>query len=236
LGSGFLTCEEAYLFGKLADLLGAANRVVPVDVGPERTIPNLKGGITGREAAPNRRGAELAGLAPRDGALTAEELLLGDGASRCGALIVCDSDFSNVAHSAETVERLRRAKLLVVFGWADTPLAKAADIFLPVSHHGEKDGTFVNVEWRLQRFQRAFPPPGQVRPAVEVLSDLLSRFDAGWANLSAGAVFDRLAAELPAFAGLSWHGVPATGAALHVPEAHPRLADAAAETAREASQ
>jgi NADH-quinone oxidoreductase subunit G len=232
LGSGFLTCEEAYLFAKLADVVGAASRVVPVDVGPERTIPNLKGGITGREAAPNRRGAELAGLAGGN----SDDLLLGDGASRCSAVIVCDSDFSSVAHSEETVERLRRAKLLIVFGWADTPLAKAADIVLPVGHHGEKDGTFVNVEWRVQRFQRAFPPPGQVRAAVDVLADLLSRFDAGWANLSVAAVFDRLASEVPAFSGLSWHALPATGAALHVSDAAPHLPDSAAETAMEASQ
>jgi NADH-quinone oxidoreductase subunit G len=237
LGSGFLSCEEAYLFSRLADLVGSADRVVPVDLGPERTIPNLKGGITGREAAPNRRGAELAGLAAGEGAtLSSDDLLLGEGASRCSALIVCDSDFSILAHSAETVERLRRAKLLVVFGWADTPLAQAADIVLPVAHHGEKDGTFVNVEWRVQKFQRAFPPPGQVRGTVEVLGDLLSRFEAGWANLSAGAVFDRLAAEVPAFAGLSWHDLPATGATLNVPGTHTRIPDAAAETVMEASQ
>jgi NADH-quinone oxidoreductase subunit G len=231
LGSGFLTCEEAYLFGKLADTLGSANRSVPVDIGPERTIPNLKGGITGKEAAPNRRGAELAGLAGQ-----AENLLQGDGASKCSALIVCDSDFGAAAHDPETVERLRRAKLLVVFGWADTPLAQAADIVLPVGHHGEKDGTFVNVEWRVQKFQRAFPPPGQVRSGVEVLTDLLSRFEAGWSGLSIGAVFDRLASEVPAFAGLSWHHLPATGAALHVAKAAPHLPDEAAETAMEASQ
>jgi len=243
LGSGFLSCEEAYLFAKLADAVGSTNRAVPVDFGPERTIPNLKGGITGREAAPNRRGAELAGLAglaEEVGALTADELLLGEGASRCAALIVCDSDFGAAAWSPETVERLRRAKLLVVFGWADSPLAQAADIALPVAHHGEKDGTFVNVEWRVQRFQRAFPPPGQARPAVEVLGDLLSRFEAGWtAKISAGtagAVFDRLAAEVPAFAGLSWHGLPATGAELHVPGAHAGMSDQAAEKAPEASQ
>jgi NADH-quinone oxidoreductase subunit G len=57
LGSPFLTCEEAYQFGKLADLLGSPHRSVPVDLGPEWKIPNLKGGIAGREAAPNRRGA-----------------------------------------------------------------------------------------------------------------------------------------------------------------------------------
>jgi NADH-quinone oxidoreductase subunit G len=237
LGSGFLTCEEAYLFGQLAGAVGSPHRSVPVDVGPEWTIPRFqRPPISGREQAPNRRGAELAGLAPGEGtAMTSDDLLLGDGASRCAVLVVTDSDFSKVAYSPETVQKLRQAKFLVVFGWADSPLAQAADVVLPVAHHGEKDGTFVNVEWRVQRFARAFPPPGQVRAAVEVLGDLLSRFDAGWANLSPGAVFDKLAGELPAFAGLHWHGLPATGAALNVPGATHKISDQAAEAASEAS-
>ena len=234
LGSGFLTCEEAYLFAKLADAAGAAHRSVPVDVGPEWTIPrHQRPPIKGREQAPNRRGAELAGLSGN-----AEDLLQGDAAADCAVLIVCDSDFSKAAYSPETVARLRQAKFLVVFGWADSPLAQAADVALPVAHHGEKDGTFVNVEWRVQRFQRAFPPPGQTRAAVEVLGDLLSRFDAAWANPSPGKVFDRLAGELPAFAGLHWHDLPATGAALSVEGAPHRLSDQsdqAAEAASEAS-
>jgi NADH-quinone oxidoreductase subunit G len=228
LGSGFLTTEEAYLFARLADAAGTPHRSVAVELGPERHIPNLQGGVTGREAAPNRRGAELAGLAsaaadagtPDAGPiLDAESLLHGDGAARCAVLVVCDSDFGAAAWDPATVERLRRARVLIVFGWADSPLAQAADVALPVATHAERDGTFVNVEWRVQRFERAFPAPGQARPAVEALSELLARYDARWANLGAAAVFDRLAAELPAFAGLSWHHLPATGAALDVPAA-----------------
>ena len=228
LGSGFLTTEEAYLFARLADVAGTPHRSVAVELGPERHIPNLQGGVTGREAAPNRRGAELAGLAAAtttadagtaDAIFDAESLLHGDGAARCAVLVVCDSDFGSAAWDPATVERLRRARVLIVFGWADSPLAQAADVALPVATHAEKDGTFVNVEWRVQRFERAFPAPGQARPAVEALSELLARYDARWANLGAAAVFDRLAAELPAFAGLSWHHLPATGAALDVPAA-----------------
>jgi NADH-quinone oxidoreductase subunit G len=241
LGSAFLTCEEAYLFAKLADAVGSPHRSVPTDVGPEWTIPRFeRPPITGREQAPNRRGAELAGLAAGElpsgkTALLGEDLLLGDAASHCDVLVVCDSDFGQAAYTAETVERLRRAKFLVVFGWADSPLAQVADVALPTSHHGEKDGTFVNVEWRVQRFERAFPAPGQTRSAVEALGDLLSRFDPAWAGLSPGKVFDRLAGELPAFAGLSWHDLPATGAALNVPGARHRLTDQAAEASSEAS-
>ncbi|HEX4498709.1 MAG TPA: 2Fe-2S iron-sulfur cluster-binding protein [Thermoanaerobaculia bacterium] len=233
LGSGFLTCEEAYLFGKVADAAGAGSRGVAVDMGTEWTIPRFeRPPITGREAAPNRRGAELAGL---DG--NAEDLLQGDAAASCEVLVVCDSDFGQGAYSAETVARLRQAKTLVVFGWADSPLAQAADIALPVPHHGEKDGTFVNVEWRLQRFERAFAAPGQTRSTVEALGDLLSRFDAAWGtpanSPSPGKVFDRLAGELPAFAGLNWHDLPATGATLNVPGAPHRLSDQAVETSTE---
>jgi predicted molibdopterin-dependent oxidoreductase YjgC len=272
LGSGFLTTEEAYLFAQLAEVAGTPHRSVAVDLGPERHIPNLQGGITGREAAPNRRGAELAGLVPQaipaattatavmagsttppmgtpaplprgsggavsgggaaasggDGngkqraagvSFDAEGLLHGDAAARCAVLVVCDSDFGQAAYDPAIVERLRRAQVLIVFGWADSPLAQAADVALPVATHAEKDGTFVNVEWRVQRFERAFPPPGQARAAVEALSELLARYDARWANLAAPAVFDQLAAELPAFAGLTWHQIPATGAPLDLPEA-----------------
>jgi NADH-quinone oxidoreductase subunit G len=233
LGSGYLTCEEAYLFGRLADLAGSNNRTVPVDLGPDRTIPNTKGGITGREQAPNRRGAELAGLAAREGGMNAEDLLRGDAAARCEVLVVCDSDFSSVAYRPEVVERLRRAKFLVVFGWADSPLAKAADVALPVAHHAEKDGTFVNVEWRAQKLERAFPAPGQVRTGVEVLTDLLSRFEPQWTSVSLGQVFDRMTAELPAFAGLAWRTLPATGASLNVPMAGPVVAGANAEAVQE---
>jgi NADH-quinone oxidoreductase subunit G len=223
LASGALTTEEAYLFAQLADTLGTPHRAMVTAVGEERFIPNLEGGIHGREAAPNRRGAELAGLTPPTGAIdtiTAAELLDSDAAADCSVLIVCDSDFGPGAHDPATVARLRKAACLIVFGWADTPLARAADLALPMPTHAENTGSFVNSEWRVQRFAAAFPPPGQVRGGVEVLSDLLTRFDARFAGLDAPAVFDQLAARLPAFAGLRWATLAATGSELKVPEGH----------------
>jgi NADH-quinone oxidoreductase subunit G len=216
LGSGNLTTEEAWLLARIAAAAGVGDLPLAVSAGPERTIPNLAGGITGRDAQPNRRGAELAGLG---GGLAAADLLDGDAAAGLALLLVADSDFGAAAHDAETVARLRKADFLVVIGWADTPLARAADVALPVATHAEKDGTFVNVENRLQRFERAFPPPGQVRPAVEVLAELLGGFDdewAGFADAGTGAArqaFARLAATVPAFAGLDFD-LPSTGTAL----------------------
>ncbi|HJX28990.1 MAG TPA: molybdopterin-dependent oxidoreductase, partial [Thermoanaerobaculia bacterium] len=183
------------------------------------------------------RGAVLAGLAPGDapGVIDADALLLGDGAAQVDILIVADSDFGKAAHDPKVVERLRRAKLLVVFGWADSPLAQVADIALPVANHAEKDGTFVNVEWRLQRFNQASPAPGQVQPLVDALVELLARFDSSWSKLTVGQVFDRLAAEHPAFAGISWSDIPAVGTTLNVPQARAATDAATASTAQESS-
>jgi NADH-quinone oxidoreductase subunit G len=217
LASGHLSNEEAYLLAWIAGRVGTPHRAVAAAPGPERTIPSLKGGITGREATPNRRGAELAGLAG-DG-YSADDLLAGDAAAECAVLVVADSDLGPAAHDPEAVARLRRAAFLVVLGWADTPLAQAADVALPVATHAEKAGTFVNVEWRVQRFAAAFPPPGEVLPGVEVLADLAARFDPAWQGASPEEVFDRLAAAVPAFAGLAHDTLPATGAVLNVPEA-----------------
>ena len=195
---GGLPARQAGGRVRLAAPLGADRRRPGVDDPPLRAAADH-----GREQAPNRRGAELAGLAAGDGERsTREDLLQGDGAARCAVLIVCDSDFGQAAPT-----RPRRSSGCARrSSWSSSAgptrrWPQAADIALPVAHHGEKDGTFVNVEWRVQRFERAFPPPGQTRAAVEALGDLLSRFDAAWANQSPGKVFDRLAGELPAFAG-----------------------------------
>jgi NADH-quinone oxidoreductase subunit G len=216
LGSGFLTTEEAYMLAKMADHLGTPHRALWVGESKPFHIPNTHGGITARDAAPNRRGGELAGMAAGAGGLDAGKLLA-NGAADAGVLVVADSDFGPAAHDPETVARLRRAKVLIVLGWADTPLAQAADLALPVATHAEKEGTFVNVQGRLQRFRRAFPSIGEALPLVEVLAAVFRKLDPGWQPATAGDVFDHMAASVPAFQGLTWKQVPPTG--VPMPEA-----------------
>ncbi|MGE5233404.1 MAG: molybdopterin-dependent oxidoreductase [Acidobacteriota bacterium] len=222
LGSGFLTTEEGFLLARLSAAVGSPHRAVSVDGGPLRTIPNRQGGISGRDAAPNRRGVELAGMVPGEGGFDAAALLLGDAASRCAVLFVADSDFGAAAHDPKVIERLRQARVLVVMGWADSPLAQVADIALPAATHAESEGCFVNVDGRLQRFERAFPAIGEARPGLEVLRDLLARFDAQWQGLGAEAVFARMAAALPALNGLTLRALPAEGVKLAMAGGSPR--------------
>ena len=214
LGSGNLTTEEAFLFGKLGDAVGTPHRSVYTEASEPYHIPNPQGGITAKEASPNRRGAEMAGLEAGRGQTIDAGRLFREGADGVSILIVTDSGYGPGAWDDETVERLRRAEYLVVFGWADSPLARAADLALPVNTHAEKDGTFVNVQWRLQRFRRAFPSPGEARPAVEVLAEILSHFDEGWKSLDVETVFQRMAEEIDDLRGLAFDRLPPTGAVL----------------------
>ncbi|MGE0639174.1 MAG: molybdopterin-dependent oxidoreductase [Thermoanaerobaculia bacterium] len=214
LGSGFLSTEEAFLASRLARLVDSPHQSIWVDSGVPRHIPNPQGGVTGRDAAPNRRGAELAGLVPGPGAIDAEGLLLEHEAAKCGVLFVLDSDFGRAASDPKVVERLRQAKFLVVMGWADTPLARVADVVLPTATPVERDGTFVNVDWRVQRFVSAFPAPAQVRPALEVLADLLSRIEPQWSTVTAASVFDLMSEDLDEFEGMRFSTIPPYGAPL----------------------
>ncbi len=148
---------------------------------------------------------------PASGAVSSEDLLLEGSAAKCGAIFIADSDFGRAAHDPKVVERLREAKFLAVMGWADSPLARVADVVLPVATHAERAGTFVNAEWRVQRFEQAFPAPPQVRPGVEALADLLSRFDPKWSTVTPATVFDLMAEEVQAFRGLRYREIAAEG-------------------------
>ena len=215
LASGFLTTEEGFLLARLARMLGAGSRFTLREEGPKRHIPTLAGGVTGGEISPNRRGVELAGMTPEtDAPITLEDLLEGDGAERCHLLWVADSDPGSRLHQPEVVERLRRAQRLVVMGWAATPLTEVADVVLPIRPHAEKDGTFVNVDRRIQRLEAAFPGPTGVRAGIDVLTDLLGTLDRRWKELSLEEVFDRLAETVDDLNGHGLDDLPVDGLAL----------------------
>jgi predicted molibdopterin-dependent oxidoreductase YjgC len=129
-------------------------------------------------------------------------------------LLVADSDFGRAAHDPKVAERLREAKFLAVAGWADTPLARLADVVLPTATPAERDGTYVNVDRRVQRLTRAFPAPAQVRTGVEVFADLLSRLDGKWSSVTPANVFDLMGEEIPALAEMRYLSIPAHGAPL----------------------
>lgn len=79
-----------------------------------------------------------------------------------------------------------------------------ADVILPQTTFAEAEGTFVNVEGRLQKFERVIEPQAEAKPGWLIISELAQKMGmTGFSFRNASDVFQALASEVPAFHGLS---------------------------------
>ncbi len=70
---------------------------------------------------------------------------------------------------------LESLEFLVVQDMFMTPTAELADVILPVCSFAEKDGTYTNLEKRVQGIEKALPYPGETKPDLEIFIDLCKR-------------------------------------------------------------
>jgi NADH-quinone oxidoreductase subunit G len=69
---------------------------------------------------------------------------------------------------------------LVYLGTVLPPLARDhAAVVLPITNMAEEDGTFRNLQGRVQAYYQAKPPAGMSRPAAWVLAGLRQALGAG---------------------------------------------------------
>jgi NADH-quinone oxidoreductase subunit G len=76
-------------------------------------------------------------------------------------------------------------------------------VLLPAASWAEKRGSMINVKGRLQRLNRAISSPGEARDDWEILRDLLQAVSDSNGTYIIDELFKQIAAEIPAFAGLS---------------------------------
>jgi len=193
--------ESLHAFGDLLAHLGIEGATFSVRRGEEAELPGFPQLKLRAERAPNGAGARLLGFTERDAlpevAAGGTLAVLGD------RLLDADPDYG------------REAGFFLYLGSRIGPAARNATAILPVAGPGEADGTFVNVEGRVQRFHQAMQPPGVARPAWMVLARLLREIDPGRAAVrDVRAAFAALASTTPEFTGLSWRGLGLKGAPL----------------------
>jgi len=200
LGSAHLSNEENFLLRKLADHLACANRDVAVDKSRARKIKRKSDWISGDDAAANFRGARDMGLTPGKNGYGLEAVLSGKASPE--VVIVADADFAAAADDPEKVAALRKARFLAVCARTANALTRAADVVLPAASLAEKEGTFTNVEGRVQRFERAFLPKPPSRATWELL--LLLALELGWGdrNWTPADLLAAIAKEIPPYADI----------------------------------
>jgi formate dehydrogenase alpha subunit len=170
LVTGAPAASSAYLFPACE-----CNRTGALDMGVSRDL--LPGRMPLREETGRRYWEQAWGvrLSPDPG-LTPARLIREIEQGNLRALMVLGA---NPARSFPQPRRVREAlaglDLLVVQDILETGTAAQADVVLPGAAFGEKEGTFVNLEGRVQAFRPAVPAPGEARPDWSILGELFRR-------------------------------------------------------------
>ncbi len=198
--------ESLFVVRKLMDAAGFEGGFFRVPTGPEQVLKGFPRLALRSERVPNARGAELLRFERADDIYARVQ---GHG----GALFVLDESLTGAPDGFG-----QDASLLVYIGTRlDDTARRRADVVLPATTFAEMDGSFTNLEGRVQRFAQAVKAPGMARPAWLTGSAALSRLGAGAAFRSAAEAFAAMAADVEAYRGLGYeslglHGAPLAGA------------------------
>jgi NADH-quinone oxidoreductase chain G len=178
------------------------------------------------DAAVRERLGKLWGVEPPATPGLSYHQMAHEGAAR--ALMVMGANPAAVPGAAE---RLSRLDFLVVQDLFLTETAQLADVVLPSASWAEADGTYTNLERRVQRAPEAIRPAGVSRPDWAIIAGLAACWlaDCGqqagpaeadwrrkkkkarsgpvarpWNYPDAATVLDELAKAFPAYAGTRW--------------------------------
>jgi NADH-quinone oxidoreductase subunit G len=177
---------------------------VKVPLGDESPLPGVPNLALRRERIPNLRGAELLGYGT-DWRRALSAL------PEAGLILVLDADLD-----ADEQAMLERAPGALV--WLGTVLSGAwrrAEAVLPVTNMAEENGTYVNRDGRLQRYQQAKGPVAMARPAWWVAGEvLMGRGPDAAAPATGDEAFALLGEHWPVFAGLTYAELGFTGRVL----------------------
>ena len=202
------TTEELYLLKKLATKLGAITDSVPRQGQADKLLVSA-------DRNPNTNGAIFTGIVDCHAEMGRNLAKIADGI-RSGAirtLIVFGEDVTK--HGIGT-DLLAKLETLIVSDILPNATTAAATYLLPGCAHAEKRGTFVNVKGRVQKFMKALEPKGDACAEWEFLHELVHNVTGQNGFSSIEGLFNQMAQEVSALAGLEWAKVGDTGVTVQI--------------------
>ena len=156
---------------------------------------------------PNAKGAQL--ILPSGSG--SKELLQECAEGRIRFLYVFQHDLTLGFDAQFAAEALGKVDCVAFQGSWDHATASLADIRLPSAVYAEKDGTFTNIQGRVQRFHPAVSPVGESLPDLEILFRLAAELGLGLIGTSAAQVLSEIGTAVEAFSGITWQTVGSSG-------------------------
>jgi NADH-quinone oxidoreductase subunit G len=206
IASARQTNEELYLLARLAKKLGALTDSVPRAGESDKLLLNA-------DRNPNSNGARLIGIAAEPMGSNLPKIAEGIRSGRIRTLIVVGEDVTRHGLGTDLLSRLETFIVSDILPNETTPLAH---YLLPGCAYAEKRGTFTNTNGRVQKFMKAIEPSGDARPEWEFLHELVFNITGRDRLVSIEGLFNQMAAEIPAFNGLTWAGLGDTGMTVRI--------------------
>jgi NADH-quinone oxidoreductase subunit G len=200
VGSGRSSIEEQFLAKKLATTLGATTHLVShVSAGDKILIS--------ADRTPNVRGALVTGLTTQLPAQKLTALVAAIDAGKVKAVVSLGEDLLTAGLTAAQV-----AKVAVIYvGTHANPTSAIARVVLPSVTVFEKSGTFVNQQFRIQKFQKAVPALAGTTDDLVVLSKLITAVGGAAQPTEVNALWKVIAAEISALGTMTFANIPETG-------------------------
>ncbi|MCC6354076.1 MAG: (2Fe-2S)-binding protein [Verrucomicrobiae bacterium] len=193
LASAAMTNEELFLVSQLRGRLGGDAVLCDVVPRPQQADHLL----VCDDGNPNSAGARILGISSEGRRIPDIRKAIESG--RAKAVLAIGEDLADAGVESGAIARISG---LAAFSLLPNATTAAAKFVLPVAGFAEKRGSLINVKGRIQRLNRAVPPPGSARDDWEVFNDLLAALGAPrYPDIA--AVFAAMASRHRPFAGLS---------------------------------
>ena len=201
VGNGYSTVEEQFILQQLvASRPGSVYFVAHHQKGDDFLISN--------DSTPNVRGALAVGLIKCLPKLDLKDLAAQINAGEVHTLLVHNQTLENLGLTSEQLAQVD----IIYLGTHENRTAQNAKVVLPSLMVFEKDGTFINRDFRLQSFESAVPGPEGVLSDLNTLS-CLNAYVRGerFTPLSLNSLWVSLAETVDLFSGMSFDAIPDEG-------------------------
>ncbi|HVC34385.1 MAG TPA: NADH-quinone oxidoreductase subunit NuoG [Chloroflexota bacterium] len=217
-GLGAATVNLALLCGQIGrsgagvyPLVRHANEQGAIDVGavPDR-MPGQRplSDRVAREALADLWGRTV----PEQPGLAGAEMLAAANEGGLAALYLIGQDPAGAGPGAEQARAaLQKLDFLVVQDTFLTETAKLASVVLPGAAFAEKDGSFTNLERRVQRLRTGVSPRGEARPDWRIIRDLGIALGGDFDYQTSADVLSEIGVAAPIYRGITASRLGATG-------------------------
>jgi NADH-quinone oxidoreductase subunit G len=200
VGSGRASVEEQFLLKQLVTALGAQAHLVA------RTAQG-DGILVSADRNPNVRGALVTGLISALPSAQLTALAADIDAGKIKTLLVHNEDLTTAGLTAAQLAKVS----IIYLGTHAQATSAAAKVVIPTLHAYEKAGTFVNQQFRIQKFAAAVPGPQGASNDLVVLAKLVVAAGGSALASDVHGLWPTIAASVPELAPVLYKNIPDTG-------------------------